>query len=441
MESDTPLVDLPLCRMQQALRSGELSAVTLVEACLARIAERDPEIGAWAFLDPQMALDQARACDAAHAAGRVSGPLHGIPVALKDVIDTADMPTQNGTPPDEGRRPEADAWVAARLRAAGAIILGKTTTTELAFQHPTATRNPHNSGHTPGGSSAGSAAAVTAGMVPLALGTQTGGSVIRPAAFCGVTGVKPSFDTIPTRGVTMQSHTLDTVGVFTRDPRSAAIALAALTGSGADDPADIPAEASLPVLDAACRRPVFGFVEPPEWDRATPETHAALAQLAQELEAVSVTLPSGFADVSAQRACINAVEMAWHYRRYRANGWDQLSDVTRGSMDVGAATPAVEYVGAVRQREPLYAALDQVMGQVDCLLCPSALGAAPKGLSSTGDAIFNGLWTFMGTPCVTLPLPHAPGTLPLGVQLVGKRGEDKALMAKAIWLADYLATR
>lgn len=441
MDTDTPLVDLPLSRMQRALRSGELSAVTLVEACLTRIAERDPAIGAWAFLDPEMALEQARARDAARAAGHASGPLHGIPVGLKDVIDTADMPTQNGTPPDLGRQPAEDAWVTARLRTAGAIILGKTTTTELAFQHPTETRNPHNPAHTPGGSSAGSAAAVAAGMVPLALGTQTGGSVIRPAAFCGVTGVKPSFGTIPTRGVTMQSHTLDTVGVFTRDPRSAAIALAALTGSETDDPTLVPARASLPVLDAASRGPVFGFVQPPEWDRATPETQAALTQLARDLEAVPVTLPSGFDDVAAQRACINAVEMAWHYRRYRANGWDQLSDLTRGAMDIGAATHATEYVAAVQQREPLYAALDQVMSQVDCLLCPSALGAAPEGLESTGDAIFNGLWTFMGTPCVTLPLPHAPGTLPLGVQIVGKRGEGKALLAKAIWLADYLAAR
>ncbi|WP_424966173.1 amidase [Dinoroseobacter sp. S375] len=432
--------DLTLLELQKALRAGELTALELTDACLARIAAREPEVGAWAFLDPELARAQAKACDAQAAAGAPLGPLHGIPVGLKDVIDTADMPTANGTPPDQGRRPEADAWVTARLRAAGAVILGKTTTTELAFMNPTATRNPHDPAHTPGGSSAGSAAAVAAGMVPLAIGTQTGGSVIRPAAFCGVVGVKPSFDAIPRDGVCMQSHTLDTLGVFARDPRDAAIAVALLVAPEGSDPARIREDAGAPVLRAASRRPVFGYVHPPEWERASPEMQSRLDALAADLGAVPVTLPEGFAHVAEQRAVINSVEMAWHYRRYRSAGWDLLSEVTRNAMDEGAATAATDYVAALRQREPLYAGLEEVFGEVDCLLCPPALGAAPHGLESTGDSIFNGLWTFMGTPCITLPLPHGDGELPLGVQLVGRRGEDKALLAKAMWVSEYLET-
>lgn len=440
MTDRSPLPDMTLRQMTAALRSGEITALALLEAHLDRIAERDPTVKAWAYLDPEQARDQARALDAVKAQGEALGPLHGIPVGLKDVVDTKDMPTQNGTPPDTGRQPEEDAWVAARLRAAGAVIMGKTTTTELAFLNPTETLNPHNPGHTPGGSSAGSAASVAAGMVPLAVGTQTGGSVIRPAAFCGVVGVKPSFGAIPRRGVTLQSHTLDTLGVFTRDAADAAFALACLTDDAAADPKTLGGGLDKLTVTAAARAPVFGFVRPPEWERASPETKTALEGLAKKLQALELDLPKEFSDVADLRARINFAEMAWHYRRYRAQGWSDLSAATREAMDAGAACSAVEYLAAEQQREPLYRSLDPVFAQVDCLLCPSALGAAPAGLSSTGDAIFNGLWTFMGTPCVTLPLPDMENGLPLGVQIVGRRGEDRALLSKAIWLQDFLKT-
>lgn len=437
--TDRPsLPDMTLRQMSAALRRGDITALALLEAHLDRIAERDPGVKAWAYLDPDQARDQARALDAAKAQGDAMGPLHGIPVGLKDVVDTKDMPTQNGTPPDTGRQPEEDAWVTARLRAAGAVIMGKTTTTELAFLNPTETLNPHNPGHTPGGSSAGSAASVAAGMVPLSVGTQTGGSVIRPAAFCGVVGVKPSFAAIPRHGVTMQSHTLDTVGIFTRDAADAAFALACLTGDDKADPATLGAGLHKLTVTIAARAPVFGFVRPPEWTRASQRTKSVLEDLAKGLQARELDLPKAFDEVADLRARINFAEMAWHYRRYRARGWSDLSTPTREAMEAGAECSAVDYLAAVQQREPLYRSLDPVFAEVDCLLCPSALGAAPAGLSSTGDAIFNGLWTFMGTPCVTLPLPDTENGLPLGVQIVGRRGEDRALLSKAIWLQDYL---
>ncbi|ABV95152.1 amidase [Dinoroseobacter shibae DFL 12 = DSM 16493] len=438
MSDRSDLPDLSLQQMSAALRTGEVTALALLDAHLDRIAARDPSVKAWAWLDPDQARAQAIALDAAQAEGKALGPLHGIPVGLKDVIDTADMPTENGTPPDAGRQPDQDAWITARLRAVGAVIVGKTTTTELAFLNPTETLNPHNPNHTPGGSSAGSAASVAAGMVPLAVGTQTGGSVIRPAAFCGVVGVKPTFGAIPRQGVTMQSHTLDTLGVFTRDAEDAAFALTCMMDTEDSDPATLPPQDAHPAIAGATRPPVFGFVRPPEWDRASAETKAALEKLAQALGAIPLSLPESFEQVADLRARINFAEMAWHYSRYRTAGWDALSAATRDAMEAGAACAAVDYLAALMQREPLYASLDPLFSQVDCLLCPSALGAAPEGLSSTGDAIFNGLWTFMGTPCVTLPLPETEKGLPIGVQLVGRRGEDRALLSKAIWLQGHM---
>ncbi len=441
--ADTQAVlGLDAVAMRDRLASGALRAVDLVRACLNRIAELEPQVGAWAWIDEDHALAQAQRLDQWRQSGRPLGPLHGLPVGLKDIIDTRGIPTENGTPIDGGRVPTQDAWIVSRLRAAGAVILGKTVTTECAFLHPGQTRNPHNPDHTPGGSSQGSAAAVAAGMVPLAVGTQTGGSVIRPAAFCGVVGMKPSFGMIPRTGILMQSPSLDTVGVFARSVADCALLAEVLAGH---DPAD-PATEALPaprLLDTALSSPplapVFAFLKPPGWDRADPQTTAAVQELASLLgdRCFDITLPS-LEDAAAIRRRINLAEMAKCYYALERRGRDQMSDILRAAMDEGKAVLARDYIAALDWPVVMNATLAPVFARCDAILCPAAPGPAPRGLADTGDAIFNGLWTLAGTPAVTLPVFTAENGLPMGIQLVGQRGNDARLLRTARWLAAHL---
>ncbi|MFN3846378.1 MAG: amidase [Paracoccaceae bacterium] len=430
--------------LRDRLASGAVRAVEVVEAYLGRIAEVEPQVQAWAWLDGDHALEQARALDARRQAGRAIGPLHGVPVALKDIIDTKGIPTTNGMAVDAGRVPNADAWIVARLRAAGAIILGKTVTTEGAFMHPGKTRNPHNPAHTPGGSSQGSAAAVAAGMVPLAIGTQTGGSVIRPAAFCGVVGVKPSFGMIPRTGILPQSPFLDTVGVFARSVEDAALLIEVLTGYDAADTATAPVPVPR-LLDVTLSEvpvtPMFAFVRPPEWDQADPQMQGAVEEIAVLLgdQCFEAPLP-GCDEVAAIRQKINFAEMAKCYYGLERRGRDQMSDVLRAAMDEGKAVLARDYLAALDWRALMLAALDPLFERCDAILCPAALGPAPEGLDSTGSAIFNGLWTLAGVPAVTVPLFWTESGLPMGLQLVGRRGDDARLLRTARWLMTHVET-
>ncbi|RMF40078.1 MAG: amidase [Alphaproteobacteria bacterium] len=443
--SVTDAAELPgAVALRDRLASGALRASELVELCIARIAAREPEIGAWAWFDADFARDQARRLDEHRRAGRPIGPLHGLPVGLKDVIDTARIPTENGCALDAGRVPERDAFVVEQLRRAGAIVMGKTVTAELAFFAPGKTRNPHNPAHTPGGSSSGSAAAVADGMVPLAVGTQTAGSVIRPASFCGVTGFKPSFGAIPRRGVLRQSPTLDTVGVFAADPAGAALIAEVLFGFDPADPATSPAPH--PRLLAAVQAgpplpPVFALVRPPGWDRADPDLRAAFDELAEALgeQVFEVPLPAPFDHAATQREVINLAEMARCYYRYGRDGAEKLAPRTREALEEGNAILARDYLSALDWREVLYAGLDEIFLRCDAILCPAAPGPAPEGLEATGDPIFNGLWTLCGTPAVTVPILTASNGLPMGVQLVGRRGNDGRLLRSAQWLHDWAA--
>lgn len=436
------LLSLGVVDLRDRLASGALRAEELVEACSARIEAREAEIGAWAWVDPDFAREQARRLDAHRASGRPIGPLHGLPVGLKDIIDTARIPTENGCALDAGRVPIRDAFVVERLRQAGALILGKTATTELAFMHPAKTRNPHNPAHTPGGSSAGSAAAVADGMVPLAIGTQTGGSVIRPASFCGVTGFKPSFGTIPRRGILMQSPTLDTVGVFAGDPQGAALLAEVLFGHDEADSATTlaPRPNLLDIARAAPPlAPVFAFVRPPGWDDADPDLHAAFEELAAALgdQLFEVDLPAPFDEAAEQRKRINFAEMARYYYRYGRDDGGRLGPEIRAALDEGNAIPARDYIAALDWPRLLNAALDEIFERCDAILCPAATGPAPEGLGSTGNPIFNGLWTLCGTPAVSVPILTAGNGLPMGVQLVGARGNDARLLRSAQWLYDW----
>ncbi|MEX0923413.1 MAG: amidase [Rhodovibrionaceae bacterium] len=430
--------------LRDRLAGGALRAADLASALLERIAAVEPEVQAWAWLDGDFVLQQAKALDARRASGAAIGPLHGLPVAVKDIVDTARIPTENGSSLDAGRVPTADAFVVERLKAAGALILGKTVSAELAFLHPGKTRNPHNPAHSPGGSSSGSAAAVAAGMAPLALGTQTGGSVIRPAAFCGVVGFKPSFGAIPRRGILAQSPSLDTVGVFARDVEDAALLAETLYGHDPADPATRPAPPPR-LLDTALSEPpvtpMFAFVRPPRWEDADPQTHMALREVTDALgeNCFEAVLPTAFDEAAAIRERINYAEMAKCYYSYERRGREQLSEILLKAIDAGKAELARDYIAALDWPGVLNAGLEEIFERCDAILTPATLGPAP-GRETTGDGIFNGLWTLCGTPAVTLPLFEAEDGLPMGLQLVGRRGDDARLLRTARWLAARFAT-
>jgi Asp-tRNA(Asn)/Glu-tRNA(Gln) amidotransferase A subunit family amidase len=425
------------------IRDGAISSEQLVEACLARIREVEPAVQAWQFLDPQHALAQARARDADRREGRPCGPLHGVPVGIKDIIDTCDMPTEDGTALHAGRTPVDDAVVVTMLRAAGAVILGKTVTTECAYFHPGKTRNPHNPEHTPGGSSSGSAAAVAAAMVPLALGSQTNGSVIRPAAFCGVYGFKPTHGLIPRTGILKLSRALDHVGVFARSIDDVAMLSEQLVGHDALDP-DTCLRARIPFAEVASQEPplppLLAFVKGPAWSRAGEEARDAFAELVGELgdRVVEVELPE-----TAQRALdwhrtIMDAEMAANLDLEWERGRERLSEPLRVLLARGREVSALAYQQALARARILNDGFGEIFERCDAILTPSAPGTAPKGLGSTGDPSFCTLWTLLGTPALNLPLMHGANGLPLGVQLVGPRDGDARLLRTARWLVSQV---
>ena len=432
--------------LRDQIAAGARRAVDVAEACLERIEAREEEVKAWHFIDRELVSKQAAEADALRKSGRPIGSLHGVPVGIKDIIDTADMPTENGTALDSGRRPRRDAVIVARLRAAGAIILGKTVTTELAYFTPRETRNPHDPTRTPGGSSSGSAAAVAAGMVPLAVGSQTAGSVIRPASFCGVVGFKPTFGLIPRTGALLQSAPLDTIGVFANSVEDAALITDVLAGHDAGDP-DSQLQAPPSLLELACSepplKPLFAFVKHPAWDQAEPTTQEAFGELVEELGELcdEVPLPDLFAEAAAAHRAIMTAGFARNLRHYHERGADQLSPQLMGAIEEGKAVTAVQYLAARDWRDVLYVGLERIFERYDAIVTPAATGEAPLGLESTGSPAFNSLWTFLGVPAVTLPLMQGPSGMPLGVQLVGRRGYDGRLLRTARWLTDQIETR
>jgi len=428
----------------RAIRDGAISAEQLTEACLARVREVDDKVQAWAFLDPEHALKQARARDQERREGRPTGPLHGVPVAIKDIIDTEDMPTEDGTVLHAGRTPSCDAAVVAMLRAAGAIIFGKTVTTELATYAPGKTRNPHNPEHTPGGSSSGSAAAVAAGMVPLALGSQTNGSVIRPASFCGVYGFKPTHGLIPRTGVLKLSRTLDQIGGFARSIEDLALLGEQLIGYDEDDP-DTRPRARLPLVETACAEPPLppqlAFVKGPAWDRATEETKQAFAELVSALGdcVFEVDMTESAGPALEYHQTIMEAEMAANLDREWEKGRKRISPSLRAQLERGRKVTALDYQRAVARIPLLNAGFDNMFERCEAIVSPAAGGTAPRGLESTGDPAFCTLWTLCGMPTLNLPLMQGGNGLPLGVQLVGPRGHDGRLLRTARWLAARVA--
>ena len=422
------------------IRDGVITSEQYVEACLARVREVDEQVQAWTFLDPEHALAQARAADEWRLLGRPVGPLHGVPVGLKDIIDTADMPTEHGSPLYAGRTPSRDAAVVALLRAAGAVIMGKTVTTEFAVREPGKTRNPHNPAHTPGGSSSGSAAAVAAGMVPLALGSQTGGSTIRPASFCGVYGLKPTRGLIPRPGMFQLSQTLDHVGLFARTIEDVALLLESLVGHDERDPATAP-RARVVYRAVAAEEPplppMFAFVKTSRWAHVDGDAQAAFAELAallgDRVEEVELATPAE--ETAEWHRHVMEAEMAVNLAREWVTGRERLSAGLRARLESGREVRAREYLASLARIPQLNASFTELFEQrYDAILTPAAAGTAPVGLGSTGDPAFCSLWTLCGMPALSVPLMQGANGLPLGVQLVGPRHGDARLLRTARWL-------
>ncbi|MBR0653724.1 amidase [Plastoroseomonas arctica] len=417
--------DLSLAELRQRVEAGSLSALDLAEAYLERIAAREPVLRAFAWLDPALVRREAAAIDRSSS----KGLLFGVPFAVKDVIDTADQPSQYGSPIWAGWRPRSDAACVAAARLAGANIIGKTVTTEFATRHAGATTNPANPRHTPGGSSQGSAAAVGAGVVPLAFGTQTAGSVIRPAAFCGAVGFKPSYGTLHRAGMKVMSESLDTIGIMARSVVDAAYGMAALTGRS---PGDVTAKPA--------RAPRLAVVMGPQADLAAPETIALFERVAEAcrragatVTPVTLTPPMGEA-FEAHPFVMNmesAASIAWEMDHARA----LVSPVLAERMEWARAQDPQKLEGGRAAFAAARAAFPAMIEGFDAVLTPAAPGEAPEGLGWTGDPGFNTLWTLLHVPCVTVPAGSGPRGLPLGVQVVGRIGEDGATLAWGEWVA------
>lgn len=440
MASET--TNLGLAAAATEIAAGRLTSEALVSACLSRIAKQDPAIGAFAWCDPTYALEQARQSDRQRQSGNGCGPLHGVPVAIKDVIDTADMPTENGSPIFSGRRPAKDASCVAALRSAGAIILGKTVSTELALLTPAETDNPAAPGHSPGGSSAGSAAAVASGMAPGALGTQTAGSVLRPASYCGVYGYKPTLGLISRRGVLMQSHTLDTVGVLTRSIEDAALLVDCMSAFDPDDPVSYPrSQPNLSGLAAQTPpvQPTFAFIKTPPWANADPRLHDAFAELIATLGGIVEEIDAPLIeDVIEWQRLVQLAENAAYYGPLLDAHAELLSPGLRQRLTEGSAVPVRKYLEAIAARDAAYQRIAHLFSRYTAILTPASPGPAPKREDGiTGSPIFNGLWTYLGMPAISIPILEVD-KLPLGVQLVGACRDDGRLLRTARWLEKFL---
>jgi len=428
----------------QAIASGRLSSVDLVKSCLEQIADTDASIKAWAHLDPESALAQAAECDRIRKAGLGTGPLHGLPVGLKDVIDTRDMPTQRGTDIFKDRQPDKDARLVERLRESGAVIMGKTVTTELAFVYANDTRNPHNPEHSPGGSSSGSAAAVAACHVPLAVGTQTNGSVIRPASFCGTFGFKPTRGVISRAGVLKTSDSLDQVGCFGRSLEDVALLTDALAGYDQADSCSFARPRPQMRAGAQAEAPVapdLVWFNLPFYDRLSPDAHEGMEAVLDVLgpRITRMAAADTLANLVAVQARIHEYEICQHQAAVFDANFEDLSRELQLIVARGRKISEAEYTDALAVKASAQTFFDELFVEFDAIIAPCATGEAPKFGSGTGDPIFCTLWTLAGLPCVSLPLLVGDNNLPIGVQLIGPIEKDDRLLRTARWLQLHLA--
>jgi Asp-tRNA(Asn)/Glu-tRNA(Gln) amidotransferase A subunit family amidase len=416
------------------IHGGRLSPEALMDSCLARIAARESEVRAFAWFDDAAARGAAAARSAAAARGAGQpGPLHGLPVGVKDVLDTADMPSEYGSPIWRGWRPRAEAAPVAWARAAGAVVIGKTVTTEFATRKPGPTANPTRLSHTPGGSSSGSAAGVADFFFPLAYGTQTAGSVIRPAAYCGVVGFKPTFGLINRMGMKLMSDSLDTIGVMARSVADCALFAGAVSGADLGEPDQRPP-----------RAPRIGLCRSPSWDKVLPETEALFARVAACLGRAGASLVARELPEPIPRL-VDAHPIVVNAESARAMGWELaharagISEELLERLEFGLAQGSAAVAAANATFAEAQSAFPAAMEGLDVLVTPSAPGQAPEGLGWTGDPAFNFIWTSLHVPCVTVPAGSGPDGLPLGIQIVGRAGEDRAVLAWAEWVAAAVA--
>jgi Asp-tRNA(Asn)/Glu-tRNA(Gln) amidotransferase A subunit family amidase len=431
----TESIDFSIRELGAGLRSGRLRAAAVMAEYLDRIAAREREVRAWAHIDPRRAMAAAVEADATREGARPFGPLYGVPIGVKDIIDTFDMPTEYGCRAFLGRQPTRDATIVARLRGAGAIIMGKTVTAEFAFRHAGLTRNPHDPARTPGGSSSGSAAAVAAGMVPAALGTQTKGSIIRPASFCGVVGYKPTLGLLPRTGILGHARLLDQPGVMARTVADAALLTEVMAGADhADEQSFGPRVPALAAATDTLTMPRLAFFRGPFWHRADAEVREAIEQLAQDLAIPAIDGPADFAEAEAAIDTIVADGIARAFREKPSHSESLLSQDLRDAIEVGKRVSPSELRRALELRRQLGEKVRAIVGSAEALLTLSAPGPAPEASLGTGDAIFATIWTLVGAPAISLPLLHSAEGLPLGVQLVGCPGGDAGLLRAAAGL-------
>ena len=424
-----------------AIQAGECTSAELVQACLDHTAALEPTVGAWVHLDPEYALQQARDADLQRRSGAPLGPLHGVPVGVKDIFDTKDMPTEDGTPLHAGRTPAFDATAVARLREAGAFIMGKTVTTELAVYAPGKTVNPHDVSRTPGGSSSGSAAAVAASMVPLAIGTQTNGSIIRPASYCGVYGYKPSHGLISRYRVLQQSRVLDQIGVFARSVPDLALIAEQLMGYDERDPDMRPRARPDLVGIAAGEPPIpphFAFVKTPAWEQAEKDTKSGFAELLAFLgdRVEEIDLGDLLQDAIELHRIIMEADLAKSFRREYERGGERLSPKLSEMIERGQRCLATDYNDAVERIAGLNLALDEIFVEHDAVITPAATGEAPAGLESTGSPVFCTPWSLCGVPSISVPILQGSHGMPVGVQLTAAKGDDARLLRTVRWLAE-----
>jgi Asp-tRNA(Asn)/Glu-tRNA(Gln) amidotransferase A subunit family amidase len=411
-----------------AIGAGRTTCEAVARACLDRIEAREPEVRAWAHLDPDTTIAAARALDRQGP----RGPLAGVPFGVKDIIDTFDMPTEWGTPIHRGRRPERDAACVALSRKAGGVLLGKTVTTEFANLHPGPTRNPHDLARTPGGSSSGSAAAVADLMVPLAIGTQTTGSTIRPASFCGVFGYRPTYGEHRLHGVMEASGSLDTLGILARSVEDVALYRDVLLGIPPEPVADMP------------WAPRIGLCRTHVWDKVEAPTRALVEGTAERLaragaKLVDVALPDDFKRLNDAHRWISSFEFARTFTFEIENHWSEISDTLRGGrLNDGINGSFDRYIAAKLAAEECRARLDEVFGDCDVLLTPAAFGEAPEGMFAFDGVPLFQLWTALHVPAISLPAGKGPKGMPVGVQLIARRHDDRRLFACARWVWDEL---
>ena len=420
------------------LKSGDISSVDLCKAYIKRIQKFDKDVQAWAFLDKKILLEKAEEADEYRKSGKPLGPLHGLPIAVKDIIGTLDMPTECGTAIRKKMTGSQEAEIINLLKIAGAILMGKTETTELAYFHPGKTRNPHDYTRTPGGSSSGSAASVASLMAPLSVGSQTGGSIIRPASYCGVVGYKPSYGLISRNGVLRTSNSLDHIGMFARSVEDIALLAKVLIKKDPYDPATVYFSAEN-ILEETKKGPLFEpkfiFYKTDYWKIVDKKSREAFEYFIKSFKNIEVfDTPSYFKDIHKYHQIIHETDLANNFSLYYKKYKSKLSKYMQTAIAQGNKHSAKDYAEAIDFKKRSYESYQEVFEDYHGVLTPSSPGVAPKGLKSTGTAEFNKVWSYLGTPCISLPLLEGENNLPLGVQLIGDRYDDHRFLGVARWL-------